>query len=484
MRKAYLLAGILLLCGQVDAVRAQDAKPTPGAGGGPLTSTAQAETTHLTSGNVTSSLQDTLGPAGDPGGFRAFLKGKGVTYSLAYIGEVLGNPTGGERRGAIYEGRLGIQLDVDLDTLAGCKGAAFHASMFQIHGTGLSRYFVGNLMDVSGIEALPATRLFELWYEQKTPDGQWALKFGQLGIGTEFLVSQTATLFVNTTYGWPEIAMADLPSGGPAYPFAAPAVRLKYTPNQNFSFMLGVFDGDPAGPAGPGDDPEPQRRNRTNTSFRTNDPALLIVQGSYAYNFEEGAVDEPGVVTLGYWHHFGRFDDQRLDTAGLSLADPSSTGIARRLRGDDGVYAIIDQTLFRERDKQNEGMSVFARVSASPADRNLVDLYADAGLAYKGLIEGRPKDTVGISAAYTRISQRAHDLDRDTILATGTAMPRRNFEAVIEATYQAVITPGLTVQPDFQYVFYPGGNTANSRDPGEGRIRNAAVFGVRATARY
>ncbi|XYD09106.1 carbohydrate porin [Methylobacterium sp. NMS12] len=482
--KAYLLTGALMLGGSYGAARAQVGTAPPGAGGGPRSAVAQAETTHHTSGNITTTLDDALGQAKDPGGFRAFLSTKGISYSLTYIAETLGNPIGGQRQGAIYEGRLGAQLDADLDKFAGWKGATFHTSAFQIHGTGLTRYYVGNLMDVSGIEALPSTRLFELWFEQKTPDGMWALKFGQIGIGTEFLVSQTATLFMNTTFDWPEIATADLPSGGPAYPFAAPAVRLKYAPNRNLSFLVGVFDGDPAGPARPGEDPEPQRRNRTNTNFRTSDPALLIAQGSYAYNLDEGATAEPGVITLGYWHHFGRFNDQRLDTAGRSLADPSSTGIARRLRGNDGIYAIVDQTLFREAGKSDEGLSAFARVSASPSDRNLVDLYVDAGLAYKGLIEGRPKDTVGLSVAYTRISSRVSDLDRDTILASGSPMPRRNFEAVIEATYQAVIAPGITVQPDVQYIFHLGGNTSNTRDLGEGRIRNAVVLGLRTTIRY
>jgi hypothetical protein len=44
---------------------------------------------------------------------------------------------------------------------------AFHANLFQIHGGGLSRGALLNFMDVSGIEALPSTRLYEMWFEQK-----------------------------------------------------------------------------------------------------------------------------------------------------------------------------------------------------------------------------------------------------------------------------------------------------------------------------
>src|SRR4051812_40603281 len=85
----------------------------------------------------------------------------GIALSATYIGEALGNASGGVRRGAIYEGRLDFGVDVDLEKRAGWGGATLHANFYQIHGSGLSRDYIGNLMLVSGIEALPATRLYE-----------------------------------------------------------------------------------------------------------------------------------------------------------------------------------------------------------------------------------------------------------------------------------------------------------------------------------
>src|SRR5712671_5016246 len=91
---------------------------------------------------------------------------KGVKFSLSYIGETLANVSGGVRRGAIYDGRLNAAVDVDFKTLAGWPGLTFHANVFEIHGAGLSRNYVGNLMTVSGIEALATLRLYEIWFEQ------------------------------------------------------------------------------------------------------------------------------------------------------------------------------------------------------------------------------------------------------------------------------------------------------------------------------
>src|SRR2546421_11269067 len=54
----------------------------------------------------------------------------GVKFAATYIGEVLGNVSGGLKRGAIYEGRLNLALDADLQKIAGFDQLTFHANMF------------------------------------------------------------------------------------------------------------------------------------------------------------------------------------------------------------------------------------------------------------------------------------------------------------------------------------------------------------------
>lgn len=432
------------------------------------------------------SISSLLGPADDPGGFRTFLKGKGVTYSLTYIGEVLGNTSGGLKRGPIYEGRLDVHIDADLDKLIGWNGGAFHTNFYQVHGEGLSRHHLGNVMPASGIEALTSTRLFELWFEQKLMDDKLAIRFGQLAADSEFLLSQYAALFVNGTFGWPAITGIHLPSGGPAYPLATPGIRITFWPNENFSVLAALFNGDPAGPTPGPFDPkiDPQRRNRSGSSFRLNDPPFFITEAAYTHGQGKDSPGLPGSIKFGGWHHFERFDDQRLDRFGLSLADQASSGIAQRLRGNDGLYAIVDQMLYRVPGTTDQGVGAFVRVSGSPGDRNPINFYADAGLTYKGLLPGRPNDTFGVGVGYAQISGRARALDLDTIAFTGAPQPIRLSETLIELTYQAELRPGWTLQPDLQYVFRPGGNVPNPRDLYGRAIKDAAVFGVRTTLRY
>src|ERR1700710_3207780 len=58
----------------------------------------------------------------------------GIKFAATYIGETLGNVSGGLKQGALYEGRLNLAVDVDLQKLAGWRELTFHANMFQIHG--------------------------------------------------------------------------------------------------------------------------------------------------------------------------------------------------------------------------------------------------------------------------------------------------------------------------------------------------------------
>jgi porin len=402
------------------------------------------------------------------------LAAQGITVGLNYISEGLAN-TGGVKQSAIFDGRFEGVLDADLEKLWGMKGLIFHANAFQIHGAGLSRENLANLMVVSSVEALPTTRLFELYLEQKASETV-SIRFGQVSADTEFLVSDNGTNFVNSTFGWADIASVDLPNGGDAYPLAALGVRVKFEPSKNISFLAGIYNGDPAGP-GKGD---PQERNRYGLNFRITDPPLFAQEAQFRFNQEKGADGLPGTIKVGAWEHTASFQDQRLDAAGVSIA--LSHKEPARIRGDYGFYAVLDQQIFRlPGATADHGVHAFVRLSASPPDRNLIEFHADAGFVFKGFLPSRPDDNFGIAFAHAGISDRAIALDRDRNAVEGVHLPVRDYETVIEAYYKFQVLPSLTIQPDLQYIFHPGGHVA--QDDGL-VIKDALVAGVRLSIAY
>ena len=108
-----LLSGVVLLAAALASpARGQDLAPViEGAGDDPRVSVSQPETTSQASGGYVRSIQPYLGPFGDPLGIRPVLKEKGIEYSLTYIADVLGNPVGGVRQGAII--KLTVAVDSD-----------------------------------------------------------------------------------------------------------------------------------------------------------------------------------------------------------------------------------------------------------------------------------------------------------------------------------------------------------------------------------
>ncbi|MBV8650999.1 MAG: carbohydrate porin [Alphaproteobacteria bacterium] len=418
---------------------------------------------------------------GDWDGWRSRLEQQGVQLGVNYIGEVLGNPTGGIRQGAIYEDRFEMYTTIDLEKAVGWSGATFHANAYHIDGRGLTANNLDNLLIASNIEATRSSRLFDLWLQQDLFEGKLQVRAGQIAADDEFFISQYATIFVNSTFGWPGILATDLPSGGPAYPLATPGVRFKITPSEEFSVLAAVFNGDPAG-AGTGD---PQQRDASGTSFRFSDGAFAIVEGDYGINQAKDATGLPGTYKLGGWYHGGRFADQRFDNTGLSLANPASTGVPALHNGNYGIYAVADQLVWRQGDSGDQGLGVFARLSGSPADRNLISFYADAGVTYKGLIPGRDSDVLGLGIAYAKISSDAADRDRDAQSFGNPGHPVRDFETAIELTYQVQLAPWWTVQPDLQYIIHPGGNIVNPNTPSSNRpIPDAFVAGLRMTVSF
>ena len=294
------------------------------------------------------------------------------------------------------------------------------------------------------------------------------------------MISQYAGLFLNHTFGWSTLPSVSLPSGGPIYPLATPGIRVKYVARDNLTVLGAVFNGDPAGP-GRG---FPQERDPSGTAFRLRDGVFAIAELQYGVNQEDDATGLPGTYKFGAWYNSQNFADQRRNASGASLADPTG-GVAtgRNRRGSYGLYAVGDQLVWRKPGAKDAGVGVFLRVMGTPGDRNLVNFYVDAGVSYKGAIEGRDSDTVGLGVAYARISDTASKLDADTARFTNGFYPIRRHETVLELTYQAQVAPWWQVQPTAQYVFNPNGGVPNPLNPAK-RLGDAAVFGLRTTVTF
>jgi porin len=424
---------------------------------------------------------------GDMWGLRPALKTFGTTLTLQEQSEILGNVTGGRRLGFAYDGLTTATLQTDTQAAFGWNGGLFNVSGLQIHGRNLSTDNLLTLQPASNIEADPATRLWELWYQQTMFGGALDVKVGQQSIDQEFMLSQNAGVFLNAAMGWPMTPTADMPAGGPVYPLSALGVRVRAHPSDSWTMLAGVFNGSPIF-SNYGD---PQMRNPNGLSFPLNGGVLAIAELQYS-NSEQGSTaksGEPaplaGVYKIGFWYDSENFADLRYDSAGLPLADPASSGIAATHRGNYAFYAMADQMIYRFENDADRNINLIIRPSFTPLrDRNLISFSLNGGLTMYEPFVGRPKDVFGIGFGYAQVSNSASGFNQDTAFFNpGVYTPVRRSETFIETTYQYQAAPWWQIQPDLQYVFNPGAGIVNPDNPTQ-KVKNEAVIGVRTTITF
>lgn len=415
---------------------------------------------------------------GDWGGQRTKLHDAGIDFQLQEQSEIWANLAGGLKQGAVYDGLTTASVRFDLEKLLGWTGAAVYASANQIHGCGPSANLAGNLQLVSSLEATRDTKLYDLWLEQRLFGGRLSLRVGQEGANDEFMISQYATLFENSSFGFPALSALDLPSGGPNYPLATPFARAQFQASDRLRLLGAVYNGDPA-PPGAGD---PQLRDAGGTAFRLDDHTLWVGEAAYSVGQDKGEL--PGTYKLGAWYSTSPFADRRFDTAGVPLASPLGNGIPATHSPGYGVYGIVDQMIWHPADAKGgddtRGLAVFGEIMGAPGRFNLCDLSLYGGLNWKGMLPDRPDDVAGLGVAYVGLSAATQGYGTDLIAYTGRGQPFADNETVIEATYSYKATGWLTLQPDAQYVLHP-----NAGMPVNGRVlKDAVVIGARATVTF
>ena len=433
---------------------------------------------------ILGSLERTNFLLGDLFGLRTKLSTYGISLAIQETSEVLGNVTGGIRRGADYDGLTQVILQLDTARAFGLYGGLLNISALQIHGRNLSADNLQSLQTSSGIEADRATRLWEAWYDQKFLDeDRLDIKIGQQSVDQEFIYSPNGAYFVNTMFGWPLVPSYDMPSGGPAYPLSDLGVRARWKPINPVTLLAGVFNGSPASNDGTDTDP-------AGTSFPLDGGVLAFAEIQYTYP-AVGSMVYPGegaplgrTYRLGMWYDTESFADQRIGTNGQSLASIGSNGLPLQHRGNYSIYGVADQMIWRKASDPNRSISIFGRVMGTPeGDRNLVDFSANGGIVMHEPVTGRTTDTLALGMGFGHLSSAVTAYDRDIAALAHRADPSsfspiRTHETFVEATYQYQVHPWWQVQPDIQYVINPGGGIVDPTQPSK-RVSNELVLGVR-----
>jgi porin len=367
---------------------------------------------------------------GDWKGLRTKLEEKGITFEAEYINDNFLKMRGGlnNKHPLKYQGLINTSLEINTEKAGLWKGGKLFTNFVNLHGTGLTDNHIGDLQVISNIDAEPNAQLLEYWYEQSILNEKIKVKIGRQDANVDFCALENAGDYINSSFG----LIPNVPI--PAYPAAGLGVSTIISPHKSVDIKYGFFDGN-----------FQIGTNAFKTAFDEQNGTVHITEIAIKPEIK----GHQGKYIAGYWLHTCDTDE---------ITDSADV---RTFENNQGFYAGFDQKIFNEKNDKEQGLNMIGQFGWAPSDRNEIARYYGVGLKYIGLIPKRNKDVTGIGTAIADVSNRYKSIDG------------RTQESVLEIFHKIRLTNWLTIQPNMQYIFNPGGGGKNAFAMG---IRSVITF--------
>jgi porin len=387
--------------------------------------------------------------AGDWFAIRTALENRGITPTLTFVSDALGNPSGGLQHGFRAANNLGLDLGFDLGKLLRLNGGWFEISLSQRFGSSLSEKDIGNVFTVQQVFGGETFRVVDVAYQQKLLDARVEFRVGRIAAGDDFLVSPYNYAFVQNAFDGNPVSVFLNAPGMTAYPNATWGALVKGRPTPRMYLMGGVYNGDPSIRAD----------HHHGLDWSMHGPVFAIGEVGYQLNGLPGDAGLLGNYKAGLWYDHSEYLD--FTTVGLGSSPQLN-------RGNWGFYGLADQVLVRFGELGSyRGFGVTGSLLISP-DQSVSQMpyFFTAGLLVRGAFPSRPIDVGGLGVASGYFSNDLQDSQRRTQLGV------QEHETALELTYRfRFLGAALFLQPDLQYIIRPGGTD---------QIADAFVGGLQA----
>ncbi len=378
---------------------------------------------------------------------RSRMEARGVSVSGYFVEEYNRVLDGGIRQRGGDRRLFTMDVELDLEKLAGVQGGTFFAQYLHATRNSSGSHDAGDIQVYSNIETDESLDLlYEIWYQQELFDGKLRVKFGKVDANSEFAYVDVAGDFSHSSGGFsPSIFTF------PTYPDPSFSVNVfgeVYASDGNsLTLGYGYYDGAATvhgirtGHRGP-------------STFFSNDESadyFQILQAEWKWESWDvgGLLDGayPGRLSIGGWFHDGDFTT-------FSGNDKHGTG---------GYYFTIEQQVCQgvTHDDQS-GVFAFAQYGWSDEDVSEIAQHIGCGIVAKKIWLARPEDSFGVYVSFADLSD-----DPDSGYTKN--------ETAIDVFYQFYVNETFSLQPELQYIVNPSG----SKD-----VDDAFVVGMRLIASF
>lgn len=323
---------------------------------------------------------------------------------------------------------INVNLGFNTEKARLWKGGFFFINIANTHGGMPSNTLIGDFQVVSNIQAGEHTYFQEFWYKQTA--GNMEATAGLQNVNNEFVNSENASLFLNSSFGTPPTLSSNIPA--PIFPMTTLGLTLKWHASQKSTLLTAVYDGCPVS-----FDKNPYNLN---WNFGADDGIFLISEYQYSSDMFNNL---KGTYKAGTYIHTS-------DT-------PSGADSASIFRNIQGFYLITDQEIW-QMPGSDMNISVFTQFGYNPGRNSRNNYYVGFGINCKGLATRNGDDILGLALAHAGLRENISE------------------ETTFELTYRFPVNKNIFIQPDFQYIMNPSGFGEQIRNSFETTIRLGINF--------
>ncbi len=403
---------------------------------------------------------------GDWGGLRPTLESHGIYLQLSAVSEFAGN-TGGAQQGATAANQIAFSADIDWQRLAGLTGFSTHLIVVNRSGANDSHLFGDNVspvQEIYGAGGDVAVHLVSAYAEQSLFAQRLDLAGGWMNVENDFASSPLYCNYMNNALCGDPKALPGGDIGHSAYPDAVWGGRIRVRPTPSAYVVAGVYEVN---------QDLYSQADSSGLEFGVPRDSGVYVPVQVGYEPKVGRDQMPGHYVIGFGYDSSKF---------TSFADalPSSLGQSSAPRsGNTQFWLLVDQMLMRNGPGAQDGLIVLGGfVHNNEQNSTYGDQYY-AGLLDYGFWRARPEDGVGLLFSYFSMSGalgkvQAEELELGLPISNAATGIQTN-EMILEANYNIHVYRGVDFRPEFQYVVRPNA---------QANIRNAAVFGFKASVQF
>ncbi len=330
------------------------------------------------------------------------------------------NISGGKKQGS----SILALFDFSMDYHPGrgiFRNTSFHGHLLKAAGDSPSGDFIGDVQVASNIEGRPSRFIYELYFKQKL--GDFVLSAGLHDLNTEFMFSNYAADFVNSSFGIFPVVSLNMPAS--IYPVTTLGGFFAYS-KRHFEISMGLYN------------LNHQFSNEETFRFTNH----LYKQGYLGIGEFRYRLSLKNSLTGEYKAGFF------IKRCQPEIAD-GYTNICP-VEKSHGFYLIGDQQIHQTYSGVKLGL--FAQWGISPTEENLASNYWGGGITLSGLKSQLLPEFIGFSLGNVIMNHLKGELPEDSM----------GHETVVEFTSRKSIFKGIEVQPDLQYIINPSATYDNA----------------------